>query len=239
MSGGRAPGPGSGGGGTSAPEPPRQPSPILLVGTLGVLAIVAGLAIVLVYEWANPQIEAHRARELRAAIQEVLGGPERYETRWVRDGAFLDSLPAGADSSTATPVYAGFDDGGRFVGYAVAGQKAGYQDVIRLIFGYDPGSDEVVGMKVLESKETPGLGAKITSDSTFLNEFRGVRTPLVVVKDGGEGEGEVDIITGATISSEAVVEIINERLDVLGPALRGVPEATTASAPAAGGGRDP
>lgn len=199
---------------------PEQPPAFRLVGTLGTAAVLAGLAIVFVHQWAQPRIEAHRARELRAAIQEVLGGPERYERRWVVDGELHGTLPAGVDSTEAVTVYAGYDASDRLVGYAVPGEKPGYQDVIRLIFGYDPAGDRVLGMKVLESKETPGLGAKITSDSSFIGEFDGIEPPLEGVKENGDGPHEVDMITGATISSEAVIEIINGRLEALGPTLR-------------------
>jgi len=74
---------------------------------------------------------------------------------------------------------------------------------------------------VLESKETPGLGDKIEKDSSFVNEFEGVQAPLVGVKSGqAEGDpNEVDTITGATISSEAIIDIINRRIDALEPML--------------------
>ena len=74
-------------------------------------------------------------------------------------------------------------------------------------------------MKVLENKETPGLGDKIEKDSAFVSGFEGVVPPLEGVKTGrGTGdESEVDMITGATISSRTVIEIINRRLESLGP----------------------
>jgi electron transport complex protein RnfG len=77
-------------------------------------------------------------------------------------------------------------------------------------------------MEVVENKETPGLGDKIVKDASFVAEFEGARAPLVGVKAGaGDGDpGEVDMITGATISSRAVIAIINHRLDRLGPLLR-------------------
>jgi electron transport complex protein RnfG len=70
-------------------------------------------------------------------------------------------------------------------------------------------------MKVLESKETPGLGDKIEKDSTFIGEFLGVGTPLLAVKKGRESgvHEEVVMITGATISSKAIIQIINNRLE--------------------------
>lgn len=215
------------------PGTPHQPPATRLVGTLGGLAAIAGLAIVLVFQWAQPRIEEHRARELAAAIREVLGEPERYEIRWVVDGELRDSLPAGSDSSATERVYAGFGARGELIGYAVPGEKAGYQDVVRLIFGFDPEDGRLLGMKVLENKETPGLGAKIATDSAFVSEFEGAEPPLVGVKEGSDAVDEVDMITGATISSEAVIDIINARLEALGGALesgRGV-----ARSPAPGG----
>ena len=68
-------------------------------------------------------------------------------------------------------------------------------------------------MKVLDHSETPGLGNKI-EEQPFVGEFDGVDTPLEGVKpDRNTGApNQVDMITGVTISSRAVVRIINERL---------------------------
>ncbi len=205
---------------TSPPEmaaPPEVPA-WRLMSTLAAAGAFAGLAIVLVFGWAEPRIEAHRVEALRAAIQEVLGGPERYETLFVINGSLASELPAGIDSTGLDRVYAGYDSEGERVGFAIAGEQPGYQDIVGLIFGYDPESDELLGMKVLESKETPGLGDKIEKDSAFVASFDGVVPPIVGVKKGtGAGEAsEVDMITGATISSRTVIEIINRRLATLG-----------------------
>lgn len=228
--------------GEGGPSPEKQqPAPWRLIATLGIAAVMAGFAIVFVYQWAHPKIISHRAERLRSAVQQVLGGPDSYRPMYVVDGRLLDSLPSGVDSAAAKTVYAGFE-GGRLAGFAVPGEKPGYQDVVRLIFGYDPREDRVMGMTVLESKETPGLGAKITSDSSFISEFEGIRPPLEGVKEGGDGPGQVDMITGATISSETVIEIINEQLSAVGATLReegkaGLPAPSTGeSAPADAGG---
>ena len=192
-----------------------------LITTLAVAGALAGLLIVGVFQWAQPQILANRAEVIRTAIQEVLGSPERVETLYVTDGQLSPEAPAGVDTTTAEKVYLGYDGNGVPIGYAVTGEKPGYQDVISLIFGYDPGEGEVLGMRVLESKETPGLGDKIFKDSAFVAEFAGVQAPIDGVKDGGDEPDEVDMITGATISSEAVIDIINMRVDALESALRG------------------
>ncbi|MDX1390712.1 MAG: FMN-binding protein, partial [Acidobacteriota bacterium] len=174
---------------------------------------LAGLAIVLVFQWADPRIEAWRAEVLSEAVTEVLAGAARYETVFLEEGA-LTSAPVG-DTTGLDRVYVGYDGDDAPVGVAMVGAAAGFQDVIRLLFGFDPATDRVLGMKVLESKETPGLGDKIEKDSSFVAAFLRVAAPLVGVKEGRESgaDTEVTMITGATISSRAVVDIINDRLD--------------------------
>jgi electron transport complex protein RnfG len=81
---------------------------------------------------------------------------------------------------------------------------------------------------VLESKETPGLGDKIFKDQPWVDQFfAGPQTPLIPVKPGaGKGlPGEIDTITGATISSKAVMAIINHSIAEWQPLLEtGIPE---------------
>jgi electron transport complex protein RnfG len=200
-----------------SPEPPREieASSLRLVGTLTIAGALAGLAIVLVFQWAQPRIEAHQAEVLRAAITEVLGGPDHYETVFLEDGKATRTPQS--DTAGMDRVWVGYDENGQPVGVAVEGAEAGFQDIITLIFGYDPGTGDVLGMTVLDSKETPGLGDKIIKDSTFIREFEGVASPLQGVKAGNKtgAEDEVVMITGATISSTAVIKIINDRVDAV------------------------
>ncbi|MEW8139698.1 MAG: FMN-binding protein, partial [Candidatus Thiodiazotropha endolucinida] len=89
----------------------------------------------------------------------------------------------------------------------------GFQDTIRLLYGYQPKQRKVVGMEILESRETPGLGDKIYKDAEFVSNFDAlsVEPEIVTVKRGAKAApNEVDAITGATISSKAVVRIINQ-----------------------------
>jgi electron transport complex protein RnfG len=219
--------------GTGATPPPVQleASSVRLVGTLAVAGALAGLAIVLVFQWANPLIEAWRAAVLEQAVTEVLAGADRFETVYLDASGF--TVNPVSDTTDLDRIYVGYDGSDRPVGVAVVGGEPGFQDVIRLIFGYDPGTAEVIGMKVLESKETPGLGDKIEKDSAFVAEFDGVGTPLLGVKKGREAglDQEVTMITGATISSRAIVDIINHRLEAIGESIEGYwasPEVTAA-----------
>jgi electron transport complex protein RnfG len=110
-------------------------------------------------------------------------------------------------------VFAGYDEQGQFIGFAVTAEEPGFQDIIGGIFGYDPETEQIVGMEILESKETPGLGDKIFKDADFTAFFKALATEpeIVAVKKGErENPNEVEAITGATISSKAVVRMLNK-----------------------------
>jgi electron transport complex protein RnfG len=210
--------------------PPARPevSSSRLIATLGGAGAAAGALIVVAWAVTLPPIEANRARRLDAAISEVLRQPDHYDTLYVVDGALSRTPAVGSDPKSAEKVYLGYTADGAPIGYAVVNETPGFADIIRVIFGYDPVTRQLLGMKVIESKETPGLGDKIEKDSAFVGQFGGAAAPLVGVKPGqGKGDSaEVDLITGATISSRTVVKIINTALERLGPALeKGAPEA--------------
>jgi Na+-translocating ferredoxin:NAD+ oxidoreductase subunit G len=187
-----------------------------LVATLALAGAMAGILIVGVFQWAEPQILEHRARVLATAADEVLAGPDAVQRLFVLPDGLAPDAPAGMDTARAEKVYLGFRDGSP-VGFAVVGAKPGFQDIVQVIFGYDPATNQVLGMRVLESKETPGLGDKIFKDLRFVRGFEGVLAPIRPVGEGaGTGSpNEAELITGATISARVVVEIINERVAAL------------------------
>jgi Na+-translocating ferredoxin:NAD+ oxidoreductase subunit G len=200
-----------------APEVPAW----RLIATLGTAGAIAGLLIVMVFQVTQPRILAHQARVLATAVDEVLAGPDRVQRWFVHGGALTAEPPAGVDTLRVERVFQGFDPEGRSIGFAVVGAEAGFADVVRVIFGYDPAERTVLGMKVLESKETPGLGDKIEKDVGWVESFRGTRAPIAGVKPGREtgAAEEVHLITGATISARVVISIINNRVEELHPLL--------------------
>jgi Na+-translocating ferredoxin:NAD+ oxidoreductase subunit G len=176
---------------------------------------------VTVFGWAQPRILAYQAEVLRVAVAEVLQGPERTDRYFVHEGALVAEPPAGVDTMRIERVFLGFDAADAPIGFAVRGAEPGWQDLIHLIFGYDPRTRRVLGMKVLDNKETPGLGDAIEKNERFVRGFEGPLAPLVGVKPGSGrgGDNEVDMITGATISAQTVINIINNRVEQLHPLL--------------------
>ncbi len=188
----------------------KAPGSMRLVLTLAIAGLLSGVAIIGIYESTLPTITANKARELREAVFKVLPGVSRMQQLVYRDGELIASEETAKDEPV---VYGGYDERGEFLGYAIPGAGPGFQDTIGLLFGFTPERQLVLGMEVLESRETPGLGDKIYKDEEFVGSFSelSIEPEIVAVKKGTSSRpNEIDAITGATISSKAVVRIINE-----------------------------
>lgn len=202
--------------GTPAPPPLKSGR---LLATLGGAGAVAGFLIVVVYQLTLPAVEANRAARLDAAVHQVLQGLDRYDTLYLYQGALVAMPPAGVDARDLERVYAGFNASGARVGFAVAAAPPGFQDAISLLFGFDPANRKTLGLAILASRETPGLGDKIEGE-TFLSRFRAALTPMTGVKSGAKQHpNDVEMITGATISSRAIIGGINGSVERWAPIL--------------------
>jgi electron transport complex protein RnfG len=189
---------------------PTSPSSLRLVLTLAIAGLVSGIAIIGIYESTLPTITANKARELREAVFKVLPGVAQMQPLVYRDRKLVVVNVPDKDEPV---IYGGYDDQGEFMGYAMPAAGPGFQDTIAILYGYKPEQKMVVGMEVLESRETPGLGDKIYKDLEFVGGFSALSTEpeIVAVKKGTKSKpNEIDAITGATISSKAIVRIINE-----------------------------
>ncbi|HEX2781047.1 MAG TPA: FMN-binding protein [Gemmatimonadaceae bacterium] len=209
-----------------------------LLTTLTIAGAVAGLAVVFLYDATLPRIEAYKAGVLRAAVAEVLHAPARADTLWLANGALTSTRPAEEQARRAERVYLGFDAAGRPSGYALSVAEPGFSEQMHLLIGYDPAKHELLGMKVLESKETPGIADDVQRP-VFTGQFAGRIAPLVGIKaaDRARAASErsaVVMITGATISSRAVLRGINRTIEHWQPYLEAYrPRESTA--PATGG----
>ena len=191
----------------------EEPSSFRLIITLGIAGFISGLILVSVYLFTKPIIEQNKAEALQAAIFEVLPNTSRFDAL-VMDGSSLRVLGEGEEMPEQV-VYQGFSEDGNSTGFAIPGAEPGYQDLVAIIYGYDPITKNIIGLKVLESKETPGLGDKIFKDLDFQKNFEAlyVEPSIEVVKKGEKrSENQVEAITGATISSKAVVKVLQNTM---------------------------
>jgi Na+-translocating ferredoxin:NAD+ oxidoreductase subunit G len=98
--------------------------------------------------------------------------------------------------------------GGEAIGLAFIAEGKGYGGTIDILVGIKPDEESLQGIRIITQQETPGLGAKISS-AEFLDQFSGIALEEVALTRNG---GKIDAITGATISSRAVVNAVEEAI---------------------------
>lgn len=172
--------------------------------SLTLISIGASAALGYVYEFTKEPIELTRLNKKLDAIKMVV--PEFNNNP--NDDMFL--LPTGEGDSLE--IYPAQKDS-VIVGYAVKTYtNKGFSGYIGIMAGFRP-DGSIVNITVLEHKETPGLGNKMTEPS-FKEQFNGQNPssfPLKVKKDGGP----VDAITAATISSRAFCDAVQKAYNTL------------------------
>ncbi len=194
------------------------------------IGIICALAIVVTYQTTLPVITKNKAEALEKAIYKVLPGAQtRKNFQW--DGQkFSEADPS--DHSLKDVIYTGLDANGAMVGIAIEAKGQGFQDAIQVLYGFDPEKQAIIGFYVLDSRETPGLGDKIASDAAFQENFKALTARLEenekklehdiqTVKHGTKSKPwEIDAITGATISSKAVGNILNHSAQYWAPIIK-------------------
>jgi electron transport complex protein RnfG len=202
----------------TTPQP--EPSSFKLVFSLGLAGLLSGIILVGTFMYTNPMIKANREAAIQRAIFKVLPDCASYTTLKLKEEQLMIKTD---DDSKEEPdknellVYAGYTDQKELIGFAIPGSEPGFQDVISGIMGYDGANKTIIGFEVLESKETPGLGDKIFKDVNFQTNFTSlvVDPEIIPVKNGQKQNlNEVEAITGATISSKAVVRLLNKSMDL-------------------------
>jgi len=178
-----------------------------MIIVLTVVCLFSGLSLVFVNQCSKPQIEKNAVDTTQKAVYKVLPNVKNIEKV----------------VSGETVIFKGFDKDGEHIGYAFVAEGNGYQGNIKIMVGISPELEKLIGIEILESVETPGLGAKITEDE-FKCQFKGVSvSPEIAYVKGKEPEkpNEIETITGATISSKSVVKILNVSIEKVKEILKG------------------
>jgi electron transport complex protein RnfG len=108
-------------------------------------------------------------------------------------------------------IYRAVSEANECIGWSFEAVGSGFADKIKLVVALDENLEKMAGYDVLSSSETPGFGDQIKYDY-YKNQFKGApagELKLVTVGEPGEIDSEIVAISGATISSEAVVEIVS------------------------------
>jgi electron transport complex protein RnfG len=111
-------------------------------------------------------------------------------------------------------IYRAVSEADECVGWSFEAVGSGFADKIRLVVALDKNFEKIAGFDVLSSNETPGFGDQIKYDY-YRDQFKGApagELKLVTIGERDKIDSEIVVISGATISSEAVVEILNNSI---------------------------
>ncbi len=108
--------------------------------------------------------------------------------------------------------YTALDAEGNSIGYAVTTQDKSYGGTIEVMTGFDT-EGKITGVEILTISDTPGLGMNAKSEN-FRNNYLGKTGELTVSKTP-TAENEIQAITGATITSDAVTRCVNAATAVI------------------------
>ncbi len=88
----------------------------------------------------------------------------------------------------------------------------GFGGEIGVIVGIDVDSNKIIGIGVTTHHETPGVGSRTKTDPSFRAQFKGLSV-MQVFKVKADG-GQIDAVTGATISSRGVCQAVNNAIAI-------------------------
>ena len=179
-----------------------QQSWLLLVTSFlfGLLIAVADAA------W-SAKIEQNKAEKLRGLMASLISDANSFKLA-IKDA----NVPGDKGRMIKTDIYKALDKQGNCAGFAFVAVGAGFADKIELVVAVDARCEKLLSFNVLSSNETPGFGNKMKNDS-FRNQFKGApagKLLLVKIGDAGKIDNEIVAISGATVTSTAVINIFNK-----------------------------
>ncbi len=152
---------------------------------LAIICVVASLSLALVNSLTRSRILAQAQAEEENSLKEVIPEATRFEP-----------LKSGENIL----YYKAFGSDGTLVGAAFKATKKGYSSVVETMVGMKK-DGTITAIKVLSQNETPGLGARV-AESSFTGQFKNKNSANL---------NEVQAVSGATISSRAVIEAVTQK----------------------------
>lgn len=176
--------------------------------SITVSALISAFALAFLNSALAPEIEANQVKEIMKAINIVI--PNVVEVQ-------------GPTEDDDIQYYKGYDANGQLLGYAIRAFDVGYAGDVPIIVGYDNKLEHITAVVVLDNLETPNIGSKV-SEPAFINQFNSGYSDIVyrAVKGANTDldNGVINAVSGATVSSTAVVNAINKAGDYIVEKLR-------------------
>ena len=165
-----------------------------------------GLLIAVTSAGLSPRIRQNEINKRNRLVSALL--PEAKNFILIEEQIEIQSLQRKKEN---IEIYKAMSDANECVGWSFEAVGSGFADKIKLVIALDKNFEKIAGFDVLSSNETPGFGDQIKYDY-FRGQFKGApvgELKLVTVGEPGKIDSEIVAISGATISSEAVVEMVS------------------------------
>lgn len=177
--------------------------------TLGLIGLIAAVTLAGVDLATRERITLQEQRRALEILHQVVPA-NHYDNELAQDrfSAWIAGLAAPAT------IYRARRDGQPAALLADVTTADGYSGAIRLIVGLEP-DGEVISVRVIAHRETPGLGDKIESErSDWIEQFAGKRLGAPPTEDwkADRRGGEFDTLSSATITSSAVINAVKQVL---------------------------
>ena len=171
-----------------------------------VASFLFGLLIAVTNAGLSPRIEQNKINKRNRLIGAMLPDARNFAAL---DTQFEIALNGGRKEKVE--VFKAQSESGQCVGWSFNASGSGFADKIELVVAVDAKFEKVAGFDVLSSSETPGFGDQIKGDY-YRSQFRGApaeQFKLVSIGEPKKIDSQIVGITGATVSSTAVVDILN------------------------------
>ncbi|MBQ8691553.1 MAG: RnfABCDGE type electron transport complex subunit G [Synergistaceae bacterium] len=169
--------------------------------TLFAVTAITGLLLGLVEWGTRDAILATRANDKSDALQNVM--PE---------AVIFNNFKQAELNETITDVQEALNDKRQRVGWCVSVSSKGYGGLVNFVVGIKA-DGSVRAINILSHSETPGLGAKSTEPEFYTQFNNRDKLPLKVVKGAASNPDEIAAISGATVTSNAVTNGVNEAVN--------------------------
>jgi RnfABCDGE-type electron transport complex G subunit len=170
-------------------------------------AFFCGLLLALTNAALEPRIQRNEIGEMYNKMKNLMPQADKFEK----------VIPEAEIAGNTTDVYEAKDKSNQALGFAFVGVGSGFADQIKLVIAVNADASKLLGFDVLFSNETPGFGSRMTED-WFRQQFVDAPTGTLELIKTGKADKEKDQIltlSGATVTSTAVVNIFNEHINKL------------------------
>lgn len=181
----------------------KSTAKIIIVLTL--ITVISGAVLAVLDAYTKPRIDAYKNKARNEAVSDVLPKNVKIKTVSKNDQTYYKATK-----------------NNEVVGYAFQISGGGYQSELVLMVGVKADFSKIIAAKILSQVETPGLGTKIENDPSnkedpawFIDQFKdlNINPAITYVKNvKPSNDTEIQAITGATISSVAIVDILNKEI---------------------------